>query len=859
MNLTWGQRAALAMQVIKGSLDVREGSLASSLLKGIWPSISGEPPKRQGKQFLDTYNQMPWARAPVGRIANSVAALNWRLFYRQGKEKDEMGRQRIVRDRKLQRMDSAHRKSAILQGVNQGDLKEVEDHILLDALSNGNVMLSGQACWKVSSIHMDSVGETFWMKERNGAGAPIAFWPIPNYWVIDTPSPTHRFYRVSFRAWQGLIPDSEIVWFKDPDPVHPYGRGSGTSQTLADEYESDEYACHDATTECLTKRGWVLWPDVTMEDELATWSEEKGCLEYQRPSEVHQYDYDGTLQHWSGRSIDAMVTPNHRMWMHGKVYKRPAHPAPFWHFETSAHASERLWAVQRFWRDAARYEGKQATVYIEPVERITKRKPGSRGGGRPPAFGVNDPLVFKARDVARWIGYVVSEGSVDAAGIGVCQKEGRFADDIRTALSVFPEAWRREKTAKGPFGFYTKWNVLHLGLAEWVRKHIGCGAENKRLPAEVFEWEHDAQHELFMGLMNGDGCWNKNGRSVGYATISKQLADDVQRLAVLLGYSSLLRGGDGRGYFVNIRLKNDRRQVFGGGTTVNDVPYIGKVYCATVPNGLLVTRRNGSVLVSGNSKHIKQFFFNRAKPDFMVYPKGEMNNMGEDQVKALERRWLDNQQGFWRAFRPQFMSREVGIHEFTQNFQHLQMTELRSHSRDTALQTYGIPPEILGVIENSNRSTIDGAFYAFQKLVIEPRAEFWRSELQQKVIPDYDPRLIIDYDSPVQEDREFTLKAYQAKPSTITVDEWRCLQGLPPVGGKEGELRFQQINETLESGFEETEDVEEDYAPDGQPQDMKPPKEDEEVEDDEEKKIAAFLNVASPARLKRIYEIARGL
>lgn len=504
MNLTLGQRAALVVQAIKGSLDVREGSLASSLLKGIWPSIGGEPPKRQGKQFLDTYNQMPWARAPVGRIATSVAGLHWRLFYRQGKEKDELGRQRIVRDRKLQRMDSYHRKSSIMQGIDQGDLKEVEDHILLDALCNGNVLLSGQACWKVSSIHMDSVGETFWMKERNGAGAPIAFWPIPNYWVIDTPSPTHRFYRVSFRAWQGLIPDSEIVWFKDPDPVHPYGRGSGTSQTLADEYESDEYA----------------------------------------------------------------------------------------------------------------------------------------------------------------------------------------------------------------------------------------------------------------------------------------------------------------------------------------------------------------------AKHIKQFFFNRAKPDFMVYPKGEMNNMGEDQVKSLERRWLDNQQGFWRAFRPQFMSREVGVHEFTQNFQHLQMNELRSHSRDTALQTYGINPEILGVIENSNRSTIDGAFYAYQKLTIEPRAEFWRSELQQKVVPDYDPRLIIDYDSPVQEDREFTLKAYQAKPSTITVDEWRKLQGLSPIGGKEGELRFQQINETLENGFEETEDVEEEYAPDGQPQAGKPPKEgkeDEESDEDEEKKIAAFLNVASKARLKRIYEIAKGL
>lgn len=846
MNLTWRQRFSLGAQLLKGQLDTKSGSITDSLLKGIWPSISGEPPKRQGKQQLDAYNIMPWARAPVSRIAASVSMLHWRLFYKQGK--DELGRPRPVRDVRTQRMAVLQRKSVIAQGLDKGTLKEVDDHILLDALCNGSIAIPGQATWKISDAHIGLVGEAFWLKERNAVGAPIAYWPIPSYWVIDTPSPNHRFYRVSFRAWQGLIPDTEIAWFKDPDPVFPYGRGSGIAQVLADEYESDEYACHDAETECLTRRGWVKWPEVLQEDELATWSEERGQLEYQRPTELHSYDYTGSLHHWTGRSIDARVTPNHRMWMHGKVYNRPAHPGPFWHFETSSHASERLWAVQRFWRDAARYDGTQATVYIEPVERITKRKQNSRGGGLPPAFGVNDPLIFKARDIARWLGYVVSEGSVGAAGIQVCQKEGRFADDIRTAISIFPEAWRREKTSEGPFGFYTKWSVLHLGLAEWVRKHVGCGAKNKRLPAEVFEWEREAQLELFMGLMNGDGCWNRNGKSVGYATISKQLADDVQRLAVLLGYSALLRGGNGRGYYVNVRLRKDRRQVFGAGTTIKEEPYIGKVYCATVGNGLLVTRRNGSVLVSGNSKHVKQFFYNRAKPDFMVYPKGEMNNMGEDQVKALERRWLDNQQGFWRAFRPQFMNREVGIHEFTQNFQHLQLNELRSHSRDTALQVFGIPPEILGVIENSNRSTIDGAFYAYHKLCVEPRAEFWRSELQQKIVPDYDPRLIIDYDSPVQEDMEFTLKAYQAKPATVTIDEWRKIQGLPPIGGPEGERHFQAINETIEDSYDEAEEPE-DYTPEEQGKPV-------EIETPEE--LAKAITRLSNKDLKKLYRLSGG-
>lgn len=449
MNLTIRERASLFFQAVKGKLDTKKGSLVDSLMSGIWPSVGGEPPKRQVKQYLDTYNQMPWARAPVSRIATAVSNLHWRLYYEVGNQKDELGRRRAIRSYKFQRMANLQRKSALRDAIDVGKVEEVETHILLDALHAGNSMLSGQAVWKVSQAHMNLVGETFWMKERNALGGATAFWPLPAYWILDTPTPLNPFFRVSFRAWQGFIPESEIVWFKDPDPVNPYGRGTGIAQALGDELETDEYA----------------------------------------------------------------------------------------------------------------------------------------------------------------------------------------------------------------------------------------------------------------------------------------------------------------------------------------------------------------------ARFIKQFFFNDATPKFMVFPKGEANNMGEEQAKGLERRWMNDHQGFWRMGKARFMNREVGIHEFSQNFQHLQMNELRKHSRDTSLQVYGINPEITGVIENSNRATIDGASYFFQKFVVEPWAEFWRSEMQQKLIADYDARLILDYDSPVQEDREFTLKSYQANKGTITVDEWRKIQGLPPFGSeKGGDLRFMAVNETLEDGFTETPD-----------------------------------------------------
>jgi hypothetical protein len=113
--------------------------------------------------------------------------------------------------------------------------------------------------------------------------------------------------------------------------------------------------------------------------------------------------------------------------------------------------------------------------------------------------------------------------------------------------------------------------------------------------------------------------------------------------------------------------------------------------------------------------------------------------------------------------------------------------ELRKHSRDTVIQTEGVPPELHGIIENSNRSTIDSADYLFSRWVLVPRLEFLRATMQERLVPDFDERLILDYCSPVQEDKEFNLKVATAAPWSTMVDEWRALreeESLPNDQGK---------------------------------------------------------------------------
>lgn len=422
------ERAKLATRTAIGVFSENSMREAHGMFQGIYPSSRGEPPVRGTRDRLAAYRDLPWLRACAERVGNAVASTEWQLFVaRKGGT--------AVRDRSLQRAPLSERRAYLKHAQRRGDVTRVEKHVLLDdVLDKGNSFLTGHATRKVTQLHVDLAGEGFWLKERDGLGTIVGVWPIPPHWIIDTPTPGHRFYQVSFRGWQGSIPDSEILWMANPDPENPYARGTGITGSMAMDLETDEYA------------------------------------------------------------------------------------------------------------------------------------------------------------------------------------------------------------------------------KKWMR----------------------------------------------------------------------------------------------------------------------------------------QFFYNSGRPDFVVFPKasgGEPGQMSPVEAKRLEQSWLSQHQGFWRAFKPMFASREIGIHEFQQNMQTTQGIPLLEHERNVIVQTWGFPPEILGVLESSNRATIDGAAYIMAKYVIEPRLEFFRAIWQERLIPEYDDRLILDFVSPVQDDKVFQLEGMKAAPWAPTVDEWREIQGLPP-DKKDGSKRL---------------------------------------------------------------------
>ena len=179
------------------------------------------------------------------------------------------------------------------------------------------------------------------------------------------------------------------------------------------------------------------------------------------------------------------------------------------------------------------------------------------------------------------------------------------------------------------------------------------------------------------------------------------------------------------------------------------------------------------------SEHTKAWFYNRARPDILITAPG----LTKADTERLEQDFQNKLKGFWNWFKPYFMNADVKIHQLSQSFEGNDVIELRKFERDMIINCLGVPPEILGIVENSNRATIEVADYIFAKRVIEPRLEFLISILQEKLVPNFDEKIIIDYEELTTTDWDIKLEAGKIAPWSLTLNEWREIIGQQPVEG----------------------------------------------------------------------------
>lgn len=337
-------------------------------------------------------------------------------------------------------------------------------------------------------------------------------------------------------------------------------------------YIFDE-ACHDDQTDVMTQRGWRRFAEVTADDELLT---PDG---WQRPTALHVSHRVGVMKSIERRGLSMLVTPNHHLWLRsrktGLLRKRRADSITMGE-EVSPRVVEWSGAEYPVSDDDLRLD---AWYYSEGhLLRNAYTTKGS-GVGRPPLG-------------RKWHGF------------GITNREDRGISSLLDRLGL---RWSEASKATT-----RQWLIYDPARANrYAEQGVGCLA--KTIPPWMFRLSRRQARVFLETYAEGDG-YRRSGATLIY-TSSERMAHDLHALACLAGFNASLTTRQLAGTRVWIKdhwasATTDgyvvRMSETGAGAAISravirDVDYDGMVYCATVPAGLLLTRRKGTVIWSGNS------------------------------------------------------------------------------------------------------------------------------------------------------------------------------------------------------------------------------------------------------------------
>jgi HK97 family phage portal protein len=181
------------------------------------------------------------------------------------------------------------------------------------------------------------------------------------------------------------------------------------------------------------------------------------------------------------------------------------------------------------------------------------------------------------------------------------------------------------------------------------------------------------------------------------------------------------------------------------------------------------------------SKNVSTYFYNNSMPAFIASIKGA----GAGALKRAQVEWGQAHSTFSNAYRTKWTSGEIDVKRLDTSFKDSEMTALRKQSKEDVVHTAGVPKEILGMTEDSNRATSWVARQHYGEFTIVPRCESIRNRWQAILDVEYDDRLLLWYDSPLPKDDEFILEVMGKHPTAYTENDWRDLTGhFPlPTGG----------------------------------------------------------------------------
>lgn len=212
------------------------------------------------------------------------------------------------------------------------------------------------------------------------------------------------------------------------------------------------------------------------------------------------------------------------------------------------------------------------------------------------------------------------------------------------------------------------------------------------------------------------------------------------------------------------------------------------------------------------AKFNKQYFYNSARPDFMLFLPGA----SEDRVKRFKRQWRSRYAGHDRHHTPAVLSKSTDgvspeVVEMTAKFKDLETSDFRRAEQKIIRQTIGVPPELVGDTDDANRATIETAEVILARRKTRPALSRMKQEWNHEILPMIGDGLRADFHDPEPDDKEHTRAVMKEHPYAFMVNEIREEAGKPPVPdgdvflretGRFEEVRSERSTHVVPASFE---------------------------------------------------------
>lgn len=355
--------------------------------------------------------------------------------------------------------------------------------------------------------------------------------------------------------------------------------------------------CYDQNTEVLTDGGWKFFRELDGSEKFFTLNiddNRRYRMEYQSAIAHTANAYRGKMLAVETQNVSLLVTPNHRLLVQVDSQNQNA-PLVTWGNNKGGTRTFHLGKKERKLVEARALNLEKGfrMPWVRGAEYRSTEKRHIR-------FRFGDVVMTKT-DFAAFLGIYLSEGWTNGKRIVVAQQ--KYKTQMERVLLKCGLRFSQSNN-KG----CTNFEISNRPLARYLLQFGKSG--DKYVPNWIkFSGVNIIKEFLFWYCM-GDGSFYRSVKSTRgkkrertthrIATKSLRMGNDLQELYIKCGVATLVRRSPQSGlYIITAHSVRSKNYIFNH--HANWMEYEGMVYCVTVPNGIIMIRRNGKPLWCGNS------------------------------------------------------------------------------------------------------------------------------------------------------------------------------------------------------------------------------------------------------------------